>query len=133
VTFNNQDNATHSYAWGKEHEVALHELAYVPPAEEIMVEYEEGEAKEVTLHDGSSVVLKKLAHDYDPTNRSEAMRILEEANANNWLITGLIYINGEPPSLIELYNLTDEPLNRLTEDRLRPPRETISHLNAMMF
>jgi 2-oxoglutarate ferredoxin oxidoreductase subunit beta len=133
VTFNNQDNATHSYAWGKEHEVALHELAYVPPAEEIMVEYDEGEAKEVVLHDGSSVVLKKLAHDYDPMNRTEAMRILEEANANNWLITGLIYINGEPPSLIELYNLTDEPLNRLSEDRLRPPRETMSHLNAMMF
>jgi 2-oxoglutarate/2-oxoacid ferredoxin oxidoreductase subunit beta len=133
VTFNNQDNATHSYAWGKEHEVALHELAYVPPAEEIMVDYDEGEAKEVVLHDGSSVILKKLANDYDPTDRTEAMRILEEANANNWLVTGLIYINNEPPSLIELYNLTDEPLNRLSEDRLRPPRETISHLNAMMF
>jgi 2-oxoglutarate ferredoxin oxidoreductase subunit beta len=133
VTFNNQDEATHSYAWGKEHEVALHELAYVPPAEEILVDYEEGEAKEVCLHDGSTVILKKLDRDYDPTNRTEAMRVLEEANANNWLITGLIYINNEPPSLIELYNLTDEPLNRLTEDRLRPPRETIDRLNAMMF
>jgi 2-oxoglutarate ferredoxin oxidoreductase subunit beta len=49
------------------------------------------------------------------------------------LITGLIYINNEPPSLIELYNLTDEPLNRLTEERLRPPRDTIDRLNAMMF
>lgn len=43
VTFNNQDTSLHSYNWGKEHEVALHELAYVPPAEEIMVDYEEGE------------------------------------------------------------------------------------------
>jgi len=132
VTFNNQDQATHSYSWGKEHEVALHELAYVPPAEEIMVDYEEGEAKEVCMHDGSTVILKKLGRDYDPTNRSEAIRILEEANANNWLITGLIYINSEPPSLVELYNLTDEPLNRLSEDRLRPPRDTIERLNAMM-
>lgn len=133
VTFNNQDNATHSYSWGKEHEVALHELAYVPPAEEILVDYQEGEATEVTLHDGSSVVLKKLAKDYDPTNRTEAMRILEEANANSWLITGLIYIDLDPPSLFERYNLTDEPLNRLTEERLRPSRETIDELNAMMF
>lgn len=133
VTFNNQDEASHSYSWGKEHEVALHELAYVPPAEEIMVDYEEGEAKEVCLHDGSTVILKKLDRDYDPTDRSEAMRILEEANANNWLITGLIYIDSEPPSLIELYNLTDEPLNRLSEDRIRPPRGTIDDLNAMMF
>lgn len=133
VTFNNQDEATHSYSWGKEHEVALHELAYVPPAEEIMVDYEEGEAKEVCMHDGSTVILKKLDRDYDPTNRTEAMRILEEANTNSWLITGLIYINNEPPSLVELYNLTDEPLNRLNEDRLRPPRDTIERLNAMMF
>ena len=133
VTFNNQDNATHSYAWGKEHEVALHELAYVPIADEILVDYEEGDSKEVTLHDGSSVILKKLAHDYDPTNRTEAMRILEEANANNWLITGLVYINNEPPSLVELYNMPAEPLNRLTEDRLRPSRDTIDRLNGMMF
>jgi len=48
VTFNNQDTAMHSYQWGKEHEEALHELAFVPPAEEIMVEYEQGEAIEVT-------------------------------------------------------------------------------------
>lgn len=133
VTFNNQDNATHSYSWGKEHEVALHELAYVPPAEEIMVDYEEGEAKEVSMHDGSTVILKKLGRDYDPRNRTEAMRILEEANANNWLVTGLIYIDNEPPSLIELYNLPDEPLNRLTEDRLRPKPDSIDLLNSMMF
>lgn len=133
VTFNNQDNTTHSYSWGKDHEVALHELAYVPPAEEIMVEYLEGETKEVTMHDGSTVILKKLERDYDPTNRAEAMRILEEANANQWLITGLIYIDENPPSLLDIYNLVDEPLNRLTESRLRPPRESIDKLNAMMF
>jgi 2-oxoglutarate ferredoxin oxidoreductase subunit beta len=133
VTFNNQDDAMHSYAWGKEHEVALHELAYVPPAEEIMVEYEEGQAKEVKMHDGSTVILKKLDRDYDPTNRSEAMRILEEANTNDWLITGLIYINNEPLSFIEQYNLPDEPLNRLPEERLRPPRDTMARVNDMMF
>ncbi len=89
VTFNNQDTAMHSYAWGKDHEVALHELSYVPPAEEIMVEYEEGEDKEITLHDGSVVMLQKLERDYDPTDRAEAMRVLEEANRCDCLITGL--------------------------------------------
>jgi 2-oxoglutarate ferredoxin oxidoreductase subunit beta len=133
VTFNNQDQAMHSYSWGKEHEVALHDLAYVPPAEEIMVDYEEGEAKEVTMHDGSMIVLKKLERDYDPTNRSEAMRIVEEANAKQWLLTGMIYINLNQPTLIDVYNLPDEPLNRLSEERIRPARETISSLNSMMF
>lgn len=133
VTFNNKDTAVHSYAWGKEHEVALHELSYVPPAEEIMVDYEEGEVQEVTMHDGSKVILKKLEHDYDPYNRAEAMRILEEANAKQWLLTGLIYIDPDKPSLLDIYNLTETPLNRLTPNRLRPPRESIKKVNDLMF
>lgn len=133
VTFNNQDSAMHSYAWGREHEVALHDLAYVPPAEEIMVDYEAGEAKEVTMHDGSLVILKKLERDYDPTNRYEALRILEEANRKQWLITGLIYIEEDHPALLDLYGLVDEPLNRLPEERIRPPKESIKKLNDMMF
>lgn len=133
VTFNNQDEAVHSYAWGKLHEVALHELAYVPPAEEIMVEYEEGEDIEVTMHDGSVVILKKLERDYDPTDRSAAMRVLEEANECHCLITGLIYINEETPTLFDQHRLPDTPLNRLPESRIRPAPETIDQINSLMF
>ena len=131
VTFNNQDTAMHSYAWGKEHEVALHDLAYVPPAEDIMVDYEEGEAKEVTMHDGSTVILKKLGREYDPTNRSEAMRVLEEANAKQWLITGLIYVSEANPSLVDIFDLPETPLNRLPESRIRPSRESLDKINKM--
>jgi 2-oxoglutarate/2-oxoacid ferredoxin oxidoreductase subunit beta len=131
VTFNNSDTASHSYAWGKDHEVALHDLAYVPPAEDIMVSYEEGEAKEVTMHDGSMVILKKLEREYDPTSRVEAMRVMEEANANQWLITGLIYITEDVPTLRDRYDLPDTPLNRLPESRLRPSRESLDQINGM--
>lgn len=133
VTFNNSDTAMHSYSWGKEHEVALHDLAYVPPAEEIMVDYEEGESREVILHDGSMMILKKLERDFDPTNRANAMQVLEEANTKQWLLTGLIYIDPDEPSLLDIYDLVDEPLNRLTEDRLRPAPETLSRINQMLF
>jgi 2-oxoglutarate ferredoxin oxidoreductase subunit beta len=133
VTFNNQENAYHSYAWGKEHEVALHELSYVPLTQEIMVDYGEGENKEVTLHDGSTIILKKLGRDYNPLNRGEAIRVLEEANSTNFLITGLIYINPELPPLTERYNLVGIPLNRLTEKDLRPKPETITQINDLMF
>ncbi len=133
VTFNNQDNAYHSYSWGKEHEVALHELSYVPPAQEILVDYEEGEDKEVILHDGSQIVLKKLERDYDPTNRAHALSVLEEANQCNCLITGLIYVDPSKPELTELYNLVYEPLNRLQTADLRPAPETIDMVNGMMF
>ena len=133
VTFNNQDATSHSYSWGKEHEVALHDLSYVPRAEEIMVDYEDGQITEVTMHDGSMIILKKLDRDYDPKNRAEAMRVLEESNKDCCLITGLIYIDETSLTLFEHYNLPDEPLNRLVEDRLRPPKETIDKLNALMF
>jgi 2-oxoglutarate/2-oxoacid ferredoxin oxidoreductase subunit beta len=133
VTFNNTDDSMHSYAWGKEHEVALHELSFVPVREDILVDYAEGDMIDVTMHDGSTVVLKKLARDYDPTNRSKALAVLEEANAKNWLLTGLIYIDTDAPSLLDIFNLTDTPLNRLKENQIRPPRETIDQINAMMF
>ena len=133
VTFNNTDESMHSYAWGKDHEVALHELSYVPPREDITVDYEEGEVLDVMMHDGSTIILKKLEHDYDPTNRTRAITMLEEANAKDWLITGLIYIDTKQHSLFDLYNLTGTPLNRLPESRIRPPRETIEKVNAMMF
>jgi 2-oxoglutarate ferredoxin oxidoreductase subunit beta len=133
VTFNNQDSAMHSYAWGKEHEIALHELSFVPPAEEIMVDYDLGEAIEVTMHDGSTIVLQKLERDYDPTDRSEALRILEEANRCNCLITGLIYIDTTQRSLTDLYDLPETALNRLPESRIRPAPDTIKMVNEMMF
>ena len=133
VTFNNQDTAMHSYSWGKDHEVALHELSFVPFADEITLDYDEGEAKEVTLHDGSVVMFKKLGREYDPTDRAEAMRVLEEANNCHCLITGLIYIDTSQPSLVDIYNLPETPLNRLPESRIRPPRETMLKVNDLMF
>jgi len=123
----------HSYAWGRDHEVALHELSYVPPREDILVEYEEGEVIDVTMHDGSSIVLKKLERDYDPTDRSRAIQLLEEANRKDWLITGLIYIDTQQPSLFDFYNLPETPLNRLEPEQMRPAPETIDQVNAMMF
>ena len=61
------------------------------------------------------------------------MRILAEAQQNNWLATGLIYIETGKPSLIESYNFVDTPLNRLAEADLRPASEMIDKVNALMF
>lgn len=134
VTFHNQDNSMHSYAYGKDHETPLAEMMFVPQKDEIYVEdFEEGTTREVTLHNGSMVILKKLDRDYDPTDRWQAIRILEDAQLNNWLVTGLIYVNPQQPSLFDMHQLPDVALNRLTEDRLRPSRDTIDQLNAMML
>jgi 2-oxoglutarate ferredoxin oxidoreductase subunit beta len=131
VTFNNQENTFHSYTWGKDHEAPLHEISFVPALDEITVEdFEEGTTREVTMHDGSTVILKKLEKDYDPTNRWQALRMMEEAQRKNWMVTGLIYLETDRPALTDIYNLPETPLNRLTESDLRPAHETLDKLNA---
>ena len=135
VTFNNEDNAFHSYTWSKDHEAPLHEISYVPKLSEIILQedFEEGTVREVTMHDGSVVKLKKLEHDYDPTSRWRALQKLEEAQREDCLVTGLIYIETGRPALTEIYNLVDKPLNRLTESDLRPSRQALDKINAMMI
>jgi 2-oxoglutarate ferredoxin oxidoreductase subunit beta len=135
VTFNNQDNAYHSYAWGKDHEEPLHDITYVAPRNEIILEQEmsEGEIREVSMHDGSVVILKNLEKDYNPTDRFEAIRVLAESHQNNWLVTGLLYIEENKPSLTDIYDLVDTPLNRLQEADLRPSPVMMDKINALMF
>ncbi len=136
VTFNNQDESLHSYAWGKDHEVRLHDISFlpVPPRDEITIEdFEEGTVREVELHDGSMIMLKKLEADYDPTDRWQALRVLEDAERENYMVTGLIYVEPDAPSIFDLYDLPEKALNRLTEKELRPAPETIDEVNSLMF
>jgi 2-oxoglutarate ferredoxin oxidoreductase subunit beta len=79
------------------------------------------------------IVLKNLENSHDPTNRFEALRVLEEGQRKNWLATGLIYISTDKPSLSETYNLVETPLNRLQEADLRPGPEMIQKINDLMF
>jgi 2-oxoglutarate/2-oxoacid ferredoxin oxidoreductase subunit beta len=134
VTFHNQEQSLHSYTWGKDHESPLHEVSYIPHRDEITVDdFEEGSTREVTLHDGSNIILKKLEKDYDPTDRWQALHMLEEAHLKNWLVTGLIYIEPEAKSMFDVYNLPETPLNRMDESRLRPSRASLDKINQEMY
>lgn len=135
VTFNNGDDARHSYGWGREHNEPLHDFTFVPREEEIQVQdFKEGETRTVTLHDGGRIVLRKIDKDYDPTDRRAALRLMEEAYTDEVMLTGLIYVDPESPSLPEIYNLPkDRALNRMTEKELRPAKSTMEKVNAAMF
>jgi 2-oxoglutarate ferredoxin oxidoreductase subunit beta len=134
VTFHNQDNSLHSYTGGKEHEVPLHDITYVPARDEITIDdYEPGMARTVELFDGSKIILKKLEKDYDPTDRWQALRVLEEAQRNHWLLTGLIYINPKASTILDNYDLPDIPLNRLPAEKLRPSKKMMDEINKLMF
>jgi len=128
VTFNNRDESTKSYTWGKQHEDPLHDVTWVPRKAEINLEYEPGEVKDVEMHDGSTLRLKKLAQNYDPTDRFQAMLMLDKAYQEHILVTGLIYFNREQPSLHETENMIDATLSTLGAEALRPSEESLHQL-----
>lgn len=134
VTFHNQDDSLHSYIGGKEKEVALQDITYIPAREEITIEdYELGSVKMVELFDGSEILLKKLEKDYDPFDRQQAFKAIEDARQQHCLLTGLLYIDPKAPTILDSYDLPDIPLNRLPVEKLRPPKSMIDEVNKLMF
>lgn len=129
VTFNNHVGSTKSYTFCKEHDVPLHELGYVPSFETIEVEVKEGEVKDLELHDGSHLTLKKLGRDYDPTDKIKALVAHEQARRQQQLLTGLLYYSEGAKDLSTLLNVTDTPLAELTEKDLVPGSEALKKIN----
>ena len=133
VSFNDHEDSTKSYAWGKAHEEVVSDFSFIPYRSEITVDYEEGQSADVEMHDGSHILLKKLDNDYDPTDKYAAMRLLEDAHLKQEFITGLLYVNEKRPSLPELERLPETPLVRLPEDTVRPPRDALDRLMREMM
>ena len=130
VTFNNHAGSTKSYTWGKDNEEPIHLLDFVPAMDQIEVEYEEGADQEVQLHDGSWVRLRKLERDYDPTDRRAAQELILEANEKNLFLTGLLYLDTQKRTFLDVLDLCDEPLALLGEERLRPSPEVLDEVVA---
>lgn len=132
VTFNNHEGSTKSYLYVKEHDVPVHELGYVPFFEEIEVEMQEGTTRDVKLHDGSTLTLKKLDRDYDITHKARALTYLEEAAAKGEVVTGLLYLDADRPALTDICALGSEPLRDLDESDLDPGPQAIEAFNAAL-
>ena len=80
---------------------------------------------DVQMHDGSHLRIRKLDRDYDPTNRLAALKTLEEAETKHEVLTGVLYVNTEKPTFVDLLNMTDEPLATLPESQTRPPKSVL--------
>jgi 2-oxoglutarate ferredoxin oxidoreductase subunit beta len=78
------------------------------------------------MHDGSSLRLKKLEQEYDPTDKIQAVSRLMESHAKGEVLTGVFYINAKAPSFIDMLNVTDQPLATLPESAVRPSREALA-------
>jgi 2-oxoglutarate ferredoxin oxidoreductase subunit beta len=128
VTFNDHEGSTKSYSYVKDHDEPLEDVSFVPFFEDITVEYDPGTTTEITLHDGSHLLLKKIGEDYNPTNKEQALRVLTEAHDKGEIVTGLFYVNTKHPNFLQLLNLVDEPLATLPESRVRPPQQVLDEV-----
>jgi 2-oxoglutarate/2-oxoacid ferredoxin oxidoreductase subunit beta len=133
VSFNDHEDSTKSYAWGKSHEEVVSDFSFIPARSEITVDYQEGESVSVEMHDGSHLRLKKLDNHYDPTDKYAAMRLLEDAHLKQEFITGLLYVNEGRASFPEVERLPDMPLATLPEQRVRPSQDVLDKLMRKMM
>jgi 2-oxoglutarate ferredoxin oxidoreductase subunit beta len=128
VTFNDHEGSTRSYKYMQEHEEVIAEVGFVPSFEEIDVEYDPGTTLDVTMHDGSSLRLKKLHEDYDPTDRAHAVKALMDAHEKGEILTGVFYIDTQKPTFTDLLNIVDEPLATLAQERTRPAKQVLEEI-----
>ena len=131
VTFNNNDESLRSYGYVKDNQAELHSVGYIPhfsPLEQ--VEVPAGSYIDVNLHDGSTMRLETISEDHDITDAVAALSALHKADADKKHVTGILYFDGEKPSLDVDLDLHDTPLVEMGEDLLRPTREQLDEVIA---
>ena len=90
--------------------------------------YEVGEAMPIQLHDGSTIVFRKIDEEYDLTSRASAFKYLRERFNAGEITTGLLYLNESRAEMHELLGNVDTPLSQLPLDDLIPGSEALKKL-----
>jgi 2-oxoglutarate/2-oxoacid ferredoxin oxidoreductase subunit beta len=112
----------------KDHDEPIADVSFVPFFEDISVEYDPGTTTDITMYDGSHILLRKLTNEYDPTKKGEALRMLTESHDKGEIVTGLFYVDSKRPNFIDMLNVMEEPLATLPESKTRPPKEVLDQV-----
>ena len=132
VTFNNNVGSTKSYDYVREHIEATATMDFVPMMREITTTYEAGDVKDIVMHDGSEIHLRKLQKDWDPLDRTSAIMALEKSRKSGEVLTGLLYVQPEALDLHRIINTTDRPLNSLKQAELCPGSVALEKFNRSL-
>jgi 2-oxoglutarate ferredoxin oxidoreductase subunit beta len=132
VAFNNHDGSTKSYDYVREHNEAVNQLDVMLPRQPISAAYTPGTLEEIVQHDGSLLRLRKLAADYDPSDRISAMSFVQQHDAKGEVVTGLLYVDPEPEDLHAHLGTVTTPFNSLAEPELCPGAEALARFNATL-
>ncbi|HEX8010873.1 MAG TPA: 2-oxoacid:ferredoxin oxidoreductase subunit beta [Casimicrobiaceae bacterium] len=132
VAFNNHPGSTKSYDFVREHNEAVNRLDFMPARSEITADYPPGNVRDVVQHDGSTLRLRKLHADYDPSAKLVAINYLHQRQAAGEIVTGLLYLKPDADDLHRLLNTVDVPLNSLSEKELVPGATALEKFNASL-
>jgi 2-oxoglutarate ferredoxin oxidoreductase subunit beta len=132
VTFNDHEGSTKSYAYTREHKKRATEADLIPPRSEIKASYYRGDTHPVRLHDGSTILLRKVDPDYDPTRRNNALGFLENQRGRGEIVTGLLFIDQNVPDLHIQSRTVTKPLKALEFKQLNPGSEVLAELQQSM-
>jgi 2-oxoglutarate ferredoxin oxidoreductase subunit beta len=132
VAFNNHAGSTKSFDYVREHNEAVNRLDFITGRAPVKIDYEPGTVQIVEQHDGSRLVLKKVAADYDVHDRLGAMNFLQQHAAKGQVVTGLLFVDSEPEDLHEHFNTVATALNALGENELCPGQAALDKINAAL-
>ena len=80
------------------------------------------------MHDGSVVRFRKVAADYDPTNRDAAYAHVRARQAQGEVVTGLLYIDESGPDMHGVAGTVPTPLVDLPFEELCPGSAELAEL-----
>jgi 2-oxoglutarate ferredoxin oxidoreductase subunit beta len=132
VAFNNHPDSTKSFDYVRAHNEAANSLDVIEGRREIVIDHAPGTLELVTQHDGSVLALRKLAADYDPTDKLGAMTHLQERQAVGEIVTGLLYVDPDAEDLHAKIDTVEAPLNSLGEAELIPGKAALEKYNAAL-
>jgi 2-oxoglutarate ferredoxin oxidoreductase subunit beta len=132
VAFNNHGGSTRSYDYVRAHNDAVNRLDFMPMRAPIEAAVAPGELQQVALHDGTTLSLRRLHAEYDPTDKVGAMSYLEDHRARGEVVTGLLYLQPDSGDLHDAQHTVATPLNALPDAALVPGSAALAGINATL-
>ena len=128
VTFNDHEGSTKSYRFTRENAYPIGHTDFIPPEVEIKAEIGVGETQHVELHGGGDILLRRLAKEYDISDRGEAYRFLNQRQRKGEVVTGLLFVEDNGADMHQLSRLGETPLSELPFERLCPGSDALAEL-----
>jgi len=129
VAFNNHTGSTRSYDHVRAHNEALNRIDFIALADEQIVEGSP-DVIDVPQSDGTTLRLRKVAPDYDPTDRLAAMNTMQLRAAAGEIATGLLYLDPGARDWHAAQRTPASALNALGEKALCPGSAALAKINA---